>query len=235
MTEEAKTAVTEQEIGDPEATPQADTSQVSESQEPKEGSKEFNFRQLENEKKEAERRASEQESMNRELMALLKQSKEPESPQEEVLPQLSPDDIPEWRHVEKYVSTAVEKGVREKLAKQERDRLPNLVKERHQDFDEIVTPDRIKKLEQENPELAEGLSKSSDPYTATYTYLKAIYAPKKQDPVAMEEAEKILENSKKPISSNAVGQQSALKNANNFQTKSKDQLYKEMMSYANQV
>ena len=237
MTEEAKTVVTEQDLGNPEATNQETASQQPESKEPKEGSKEYNFRQLENEKKEAEQRAREQEAMNRELVTLLKQGKEQPSSTEEILPQLNPDDIPEWQHVDKFVNLRAakiaEKTVRDILAKQERERLPTLVKQQHPDFDEVVTAQRIKKLEQENPALAEGLSKSKDPYTATYAYLKAIYATKKQDPVAMEEAEKILENAQKPNSINALGQQSALKNANNFQKKSKEQLYKEMSHFAN--
>ena len=233
MTEEAKNVVTAQESGTPVAPNQADTSpEPTTSEGPQEGSKEFNFRQLEREKQEAEQRVREQEAMNKELIALLKQGKEPSPPTEEVLPQLSPDDIPEWQHVEKYVSRAVEKGVQEKLAKQDRDRLPSRVKERYSDFDEVVTAKRVKQLEQENPELAEGFSHAKDPYTATYKYLKAIHAPRKQNPAAIEEAEKILENSSKPVSSNAIGQQSALKNANNFQKKSKEQLYKEMSSYA---
>jgi len=237
MTEEAKTAVTEQDLGNPAATPQAEASQESATTEaPTEGSKEFNFRALEQKNADAEARLRETEAMNKELIGMLKQGKEPQQPpMEEVLPQLNPDDIPEWSHVEKYVTKAVEKGVQAKLAKQEKDRLPQLVKDRYQDFEEIVTAERVKQLEQENPELAEGLSHSKDPYTATYKYLKAIHKPKKQDPVAMEEAEKILENSSKPISSNAVGQQSALKNANNFQRKSKEQLYKEMSQYASQA
>ena len=234
MTEEAKNVVTAQESGTPVAPNQADTSPEPQKTEepPKEGSKEFNFRQLEKEKQEVEQRVREQEATNRELIALLKQGKEPPLPTEEVLPQLNPDDIPEWQHVEKYVSKAVEKGVQEKLAKQDRDRLPSRVKERYSDFDEVVTAQRVKQLEQESPELAEGFSHAKDPYTATYKYLKAIHTPKKQDPAAIEEAEKILENSSKPVSSNAIGQQSALKNANNFQKKSKELLYKEMMACA---
>lgn len=239
MTEEAKklNAVTAQESGTPEAQPQADTSP--EPKEPQEGSKEFNFRALEKKNAETEQRVREQEAMNRELVALLKQGKEPAQPTEEVLPQLNPDDIPEWKHVDQFVNLRAqkiaEKTVQDILAKQEKERLPKLAKERYKDFDQIVTAERIKQLEQENPALAQGLSLSRDPYTATYSYLKAIYGQKKQDPVAMEEAEKILENASKPISSNAIGQQSALKNANNFQKKSKDQLYKEMMACANNM
>jgi hypothetical protein len=46
----------------------------------------------------------------------------------------------------------------------------------------------------------------------------------------MEEAQKIMENAKKPVSSNAAGRQGALKNATAFAKKPRDQLYKEMMA-----
>lgn len=235
MTEEAKPAVTEQEVGAPVATPQADASpEPKEAKEPKPGSKEYNFRELEKAKVDLERRLREQETLNREIVGVLKQGQQSsqQQPKEESLPQLSPDDIPEWKHVTSYAEKIAEKKFKELTAQYEKQKLPELVKTRYKDFDEVVTNDRVQKLEQENPALAQAISRADDPYTAAYSYLKAVYVPKKVDPIAMEEAEKILENSTKPVSINAVGQQGALKNANSFQKKSKEQLYKEMMSFA---
>lgn len=242
MTEEAKNEVVkeEQPTDNVAIADQADpVKEPAKTEEPKEGSKEYNFRALEQSKKEIERRLQQQEAMNKEMMEFLKQQKQSSQPQEEVLPQLNPDDIPEWQHVSKYVEkqaeTIAEKKIREFYEKQEKERLPKVVREKYQDFDEIVTSERIEKLEKENPELAKAFSQSKDPYSVTYSYLKGIYGAKKQSPEAMEEAEKIMKNSQKPVSSNAAGTQGALKHANAFQKKSREELYKEMMQYASQA
>lgn len=229
MTEEIANSVNNQEVAKPEASTEVSSSQPSQASEPEVGSKEYNFRQM-------ERRLKEQEQLNKELIGVLKAKENPPQ-QEDVLPEPSPDDIPEWKHVKSYAEKIAEKKFKELSAQQERARLPELVKQRLPDFEKVVTPDRIQKLEQENPALAQAFSLAADPYTAAYSYLKALYReePKKEDPVAMEEAQKILENSKKPLSSNAVGRAGALKNANAFAKKSKDALYKEMMSAASRV
>ena len=121
------------------------------------------------------------------------------------------------------------------MAKKERENLPNLVKQKYSDFDSVVTAERVKKLEQENPALAKAFSMSEDPFSTTYSYFKAMYQEKKPNPVATEEAEKLLENASRPQSSNAIGRQGALKNASAFQKKDKDLLYQEMMQYASQI
>lgn len=195
---------------------------------PKEGSKEFNFRRL-------EKRLEEQERINQELLAEKQSRLASQQKQEEVLPALNPDDIPEWQHVQKYMDKVTERKIQEALEKKERAELPKIVKQKYSDFDDIVTNERVKQLEMENPDLARAFSLSNDPFSTTYNYFKVLYAQKKKDPVAMEEAEKILENSNKPISSNAIGRQGALKNANSFAKKSKEQLYKEMMDAASRV
>ncbi len=237
MTEEKATSVKNQEVANPEATTEVSSSQQSQSSEPEVGSKEYNFRQLEQKNKELERRLKDQEQLNKEIIGAFKAKDQPKQQEDESLPELSPDDIPEWKHVKSYAEKIAEKKFKELSAQQERARLPELTKQRLPDFDSVVTPDRIQKLEQENPALAQAFSLAADPFTATYSYLKALYRedPKKTDPVVMEEAQKILENSKKPVSSNTVGRAGALKNANAFAHKSKEQLYKEMMSAASRV
>lgn len=231
---QANEVVNEQATDNLAAEKQPNPTQESQSQDaPKEGSKEFNFRQLEESKKEVEQKLQAQEAMNREILAALKTKEQPKPPTEEVLPQLNPDDIPDVSYVERRAAQIAEKKVREILAKQEQERLPDLVKKRYPDFDEVVSKANIEKFEKENPDLARAFSQAKDPYTATYTYLKATQASKKpKDPVAMEEAEKIKENENKPVSANAVGRGGALKSANAFQKRSKEDLYAEMQRCA---
>ena len=233
MPDEEIKAVTEQQLGT--AATETTTTEPIESKEPRPGTKEYNFRQLEKEKKEIERRLQEQEQRNREMQQALMQgltgSRQPEKKEEE-LPALNPDDIPEWRHVTNVAEKIAEKKFFELQKKKELEELPKRVKAKFADYDEIVTADNVKELETTNPELANAISRADDPWTATYSVLKVLKGKPKADPVALEEAQKIQENEKKPNSINAVSKQGALKNANAFAKKSKEQLYKEMMEFA---
>ena len=235
MTEDKDKDVTPQEAVAPESQDQETNNQEvqNETSQSQEGSKEYNFRRLEEQKREVEERLKQQEELNRKMMDVFNGN--PPQKEEEVDPELSPDDIPEWKHVQSYAEKIAEKKFQELMAKRERENLPNLVKQKYSDFETVVTAERVKKLEQENPELAKAFSLSKDPFTTTYSYFKSIYQEKKPDPVAMEEAEKLMQNGSRPQSSNTIGRQGSLKNANAFQKKDKDQLYKEMMSYAAQV
>lgn len=230
MAEEAK-VVNDQDTVAPEAKTEVQQSQSTES---KENSKEFNFRRLEQEKKEAEKRLQEQERLNRELQSTLQNIIAPPKKEEE-LPELSPDDIPEWKHVQKYAEKIAEKKFQEFFEKREKEALPQRAKQRFADYDLIVSEENVRNLEQNNPELAAAITKADDPWSATYSAIKNswFYNQGKQQGKISEEAAKIEENAKKPLSSNAIGKQGALANANSFAKKSKDQLYKEMMEFAN--
>lgn len=224
MPEEEAKAVNNPDTGNQEANPKGDTTQPSQAEV---GSKEYNWRQM-------ERRTQELELRNRELLETLQKIAVPQQAKEEELPELSPTDIPEWKNVTQYAEKIAEKKFNQLLAEREKQQLPQRARQKFSDFDQVVTPERVKELETNNPELAEAISKSSDPYSATYSALKLyMKPPSKSDERMKEEAEKIMENSKKPISSNAVGKQSALSNAHAFAKKPKDLLYKEMMNFAN--
>lgn len=236
MTEEKDKDVKDQEAVTPESHDQETNNQeeqATDSQAPKEGTKEYNFRRLEDQKREIEARLQQQEELNRKMMELMN-GKAPQK-QEDEIPELSPDDIPEWKHVQTYAEKIAEKKFQELMAKRERDNLPNVVKQKYSDFDSVVTAERVKKLEQENPALAKAFSMSEDPFSTTYSYFKAMYQEKKPNPIATEEAERLQQSSSRPQSSNAISRQGALKNASAFQKKDKDSLYREMMSYAAQV
>ena len=241
MPEEEKKAVKEQAVGEPDKGNGTNTQQTPPG-EPHVGSKEYNFRKLEEQKKETERRLQEQERQNRELIGAL-QSLKPQPPKEEELPQLSPDDIPEWsvvqKHLERVAKNAdlvAERKVREILEQREKESLPQRAKQKFSDYSDVVSEENVKTLEQNNPELAAAITKADDPWSATYSAIKNswFYNQKKSGstPKVDEEAEKLAENATKPMSSNAIGKSSALGNAHAFAKKSKDQLHKEMMNAA---
>ena len=228
MSEEEVRAVKTPETGTPETKAEGTTTQQT-LEEPKVGSKEYNWRQM-------EKRLQEQELRNRELETTLQKLVQPAQRQEEELPELSPNDIPEWKNVTTYAEKIAEKKFKQLLAEKEKQELPTKVRQKFTDFDQVVTPERVKELEKTHPELAGAISTAPDPYSAAYSALKILHQTKgKVDESAKEEAEKILENAKKPASINSVGRQGALSNASSFAKKSKDQLYKEMLSHASRI
>ena len=233
MSEEEKIAVTEQLTG---SVDENNNPQEVVSKEPSQGSKEYNFRALEKEKKEMERRLQEVEQRNRDMQALMTSLVPKQSdPSKEELPNLAPDDIPEWKHVEKG-SRKIAREVYLELQKEtELRELPKRAKSKFTDYDDVVTTERIKELETNNPELANAICKAEDPWTATYSVLKIMHDKAKPDSKALEEVEKIAENAKKPNSINAVSKQGALKNAHAFAKKDKAQIYKEMMQFASKA
>lgn len=210
-----------------------DSNTPSQDSEPKAGSKEYNFRQLEAQKREAERRAMEAEARLLQAQNTLLTGRQAQS-QEENLPNLAPDDIPEWRQVQDAAKKIAREEFNQLMSKHEQEQLPRLAKQRFTDFDDVVTTENIQKLEQEYPEFADGLSKAKDPYSATYKIVKMLYGKQKQSPAAKEELEKLEENAKRPQSINSVAK-GALSNANSFAKKPRDQLYKEMMDAANRA
>ena len=185
------------------------------SQEPAEGSKEYNFARIRQKNDELERQVNE----------LIKRENERSKPAPEIdeLDSLSNDDI---LTVEQAAKQA-EKIVNKVLAQREMAELPIKTKAQFTDFDSVMTKENIKKLETEEPGLADACAKSSNPWEATYKILKKFILPQ-QDVKFNKNDEKMKENLSKPISSNAVGR-GPLSNANNWSEASKDDLYKEMM------
>ena len=228
-------AVKSPEPGKLEANETGSTTQQSK-EEPQAGSKEYNWRQM-------EKRLQEQEQQNRLLQeALVKMTQPQQQPTEESVPELSPDDLPEWKHVtqgykalEKKAEKIAEQKIKQFFAEKEKEELPAKARRKFADFDEVVTAEKVKNLEQTNPELAAAIAKADDVWTATYSVLKLHQDAKNKmslDDKAKEEAEKIVENASKPGSVNAIGKGGALSNANAFAKKSKDQLYKDMMRFS---
>lgn len=228
MSEETKEkAVTEQALGNPVG----DNAQKP--VEPEKGSKEFNFRALERKAQDAEKRALEMEQQFQNLKSSLVNAINPAPQQEESL-NLADEDLVEWRHVKKGARDIAREEFHKLKDEWERQSLPERAKARFSDFEQVVTEESIKKLQQEHPDMAQMLSKAPDPFSATYKVLKQFYGKQKLEKEQEEELEKINSNSDKPTLINSSSSV-ALKNAASFAKKSKDQLYKEMMQYASRA
>jgi hypothetical protein len=222
MSEEEKKDVPNQESVEPEQSQGQIEPQVQESQsaEPQKGSKEYNFAQLRQKTEELEREVYEFKRREREKNA-------PQLPQEE---QLADDDILTVAQAKKLAQKQAEEIIYKALQEREKAQLPELTRTKFNDFDRIMTQENIKKLETEEPGLADACSKASNPWETTYKILKKFILPQ-QDVKTTKNDEKMKENLSKPVSSNSVSR-GPLSNANIWSESSKEDLYKEMIQSA---
>jgi len=228
MTEEEARDVNNQETVAPEA--KSEDQSPEQVQQSSEGSKEYNFARLRQKAEESERKNIELERKVKELTDAFEKKNAPPVEEDE-LSKLAPDDILTVEQAAKLSEKQAKKIVQEMLNKQEMASLPSKARSQFNDFDNIVTEENIKKLEMEEPGLAAACSKAPNPWEATYKVLKKFVLPQ-QEGKSIQADVKMKESMSRPASSNSVGRQGPLSNANAWSEASKDDLYREMMDAA---
>lgn len=113
------------------------------------------------------------------------------------------------------------KDLEERLEKKtaiDPDAIVERVRSRFSDFESVVTPENLSNLKQNEPELAHSLiSLKDDPYKQAIAAYKLIKRSEwYQDGTTMADKQRAIENSKKPVSVQAVRKQGALSDANRF-------------------
>lgn len=215
-------------IQDPDTPVEATESQPQAPDEPKkpeEGSKEYNWRRMEQKMQELERK-------NQELTQVVQEKAAPpkeEAPDE--LAQLQNDDLTTVDQVNKLAEKRARQIVSEELSKREREALPAQVKGQYEDYDQVVTNENIEKLVQERPAWETTIRNDPNPFEAAYCLIKQskFYRAKNEN---KQTEERIADNSQKPVSSNTIGKQGPLTQANAFATQSKDDLWAEMQRHS---
>jgi hypothetical protein len=152
--------------------------------------------------------------------------------EEDELSSLADDDILTVKQAKKLATMQAEQLINKTLEQRERATLPERVRGKFDDYDAIMTEANIKKLEQDEPGLAQACSVAPNPWEATYKIVKKFIVPQ-QETKAIKGDEKMKENLSKPASVNSAGRQGPLNNANLWSEASKEDLYKEMMQAAN--
>lgn len=185
--------------------------------------KEYNFRQLREGKKQLE------EEVNR-LRDEIRAISQKQTPSSEESFEIGDDDIVEGRHVKKLYSR-LENLIKQKEAASIPDRLSN----RFSDFNQVVTKENIEKLKTLEPEIYTSITSGEDLFSkgvSAYKTLKALGIYKESQDFSAEK-EQVRNNSKKPMSVQAVKGQGALHEANVFANgltpDLKKQLHKEMV------
>lgn len=180
------------------------------------------LKEFKNENKEIRR---ENQYLAQKLMEM-DSGRKPVSTEEE---EVDEDELVTYKSLKKY-----EQKLNQKLKAAEAETAVDRIKARFQDFEEVVTPENVRYLQENEPELVASLQNlKNDPYKqaiAAYKLLKKTdYYVNKEGEAMKKRAE---ENSKKPVSANAARKGTALADANRFAngltTDLKSQLWKEM-------
>lgn len=182
---------------------------------------------------EARRKMQELESKNREMQEQLHKIVQPQKPQEDELDKLADDDIITKAHARKMAERMARDIAKEVLRERENSTVDERLKLKYPDFADVVTPENIEFLKQNEPELAESLSLNPNPYAvgvAAYKLIKKL-SPEEGAMVSREK-EKAIKNAAKPVSVNSVTKASAIGSAHIFENgltpELKKQLWKEM-------
>jgi len=221
MNQEANSQdVNEQEAVAPvEATEQ--TSIPEAPKEPEEGSKEFNFRQMEQKNRQLEQRLFE-------LSEKIGNVAQPVIEKPDEFAGLQDDDLITFGQVnkitEKLAAQKAAQIVQQEFDKREKEQQPLKARAAHKDYDQVVNDENIRLLIKEDPDLEHDIRNAKDPYARAYKEVKKsnFFREKYAN---VESKQKLEENSKKPLSSNSLGSQRPLSQANSY---SKEQLWEEM-------
>jgi hypothetical protein len=244
--DEVANQLAEPEIATPETSPQVETTPVVEEV----NENEKNIRALRQGKKEAERRAQEYErqlKMQQELLerVLLQGNQPPRLPASvDELDTIPPDDYIPFGKVEQLLKRSeqrsekrAEEAVKKALEDQEKSRFMIKLKSEFPDFDDVVNPETLDLLEQQNPKLAKAIVKSGDPYDMglqTYMFIKSMnLVDKVPGARRSQEVEKKIEQNSKSVPSPMAFDKRPMAQTFQLTEKNKQELHAEMMRYAN--
>ncbi len=158
---------------------------------------------------------------------------EPEEPDDEFIPK------GKVKSVAKRAVEPLEQRIKDLEAKLESKRQQDLLsslKSKYADFDDVVNPESLALLEQTEPELAQSIVASGDPYKmgiTAYKFLKATQDPAKiaQKNHSKEIDKKIAKN-EKTVQSPMAYDKRPMAQAFKLTQAEKDKLYEEMTGYA---
>lgn len=206
-------------------------SQISQSSEQESNKESFdlktNFERLRQTKEQLEKE-------NRELKRRYEESQpsQKQAQQEEDDFDIDDDEFVEGKHVKKLLQR-----VENMFQKKEAETIPDRLKMKYNDFDQVVTPDNVERLKTSEPELYETIISGKNLYNkgvAAYKALKSMGIYKED--TYKETKEQVQKNQSKPVSTQAIKGQGALSDANLFAKgltpELKRQLQKEMVDAA---
>lgn len=189
------------------------TNQTSEPQETQKATEDSNWKEAREVMRQQQREIQE-----------LKEQLVKNQPQEKLdeLDSLASDDIVTVAQARKLAEKVAERTTSKLLKEKEVETMEDRASIKYPDYAEVVTK-YIPKIIKDDPDLAETIRNSPNPYIAAYKIAKTSYLynqDKNNSDKANQTTQKILENSSKPQSVHSQGYQGALSDAKNFENNS---------------
>lgn len=207
---------------------QSQETQVESQKETEENSKELNFRKLRETNKQLDQRL---EKANEIIEAFTNSQNQATAPPQEE--ELGAEDLAEGRHLKK-----LEEKIERLMYQKELEAVPDKLKGKFTDFNQVVTKENLEKLEETEPELYKTIRSGTDLFAkgvAAYKTLKSLGYAQDQESMTKQK-DHVQANHKKPLSAQAIKGQGALHEANAFANgltpELKKQLQKEMVEAA---
>ena len=244
---ENKSEITEEVVPSPMDTAQEQPPQA----ETQEDRHERNWKKLSESKEEWKKRAKAleddarmQRELNQQLMQRVMQPQAaPQEPEEDIIGDLLKEEYVSGEKVAKGLKK-IEKKFERQIAEmdkryedQKRNSLFQSVKVQYPDFDQVVNPEAIARLEETKPTLAKMIAETNDPYrmaVQSYEYIKAL-GLNSSDDRRSNEVEKKIEQNKKTVQSPQAFDKRPMAQAFKLTEENKKELQEEMMRYAGQA
>lgn len=158
-----------------------------------------------------------------------------EQPKEEE--SLQDDDFITKRDLERYAKQIAQENLEKGLSAYEQKNYKSRVRETYNDYDQVVTPDNLQRLEEEMPEIAQIIGQEKDKYKMACGAYKAIKTLSKANSPQKEiekNAEALEKNKNEPLSASAVDRR-PIAQAARLTDKDYQELWQEMQYYASKV
>ena len=137
----------------------------------------------------------------------------------------------------KNTEDLVRQEVQKALQKQHDNQFMDRLNRQYSDFSEIVNPETLSMLEEKEPELAQAIAESKDPYkigVQSYKYIKAMGLSKSVGESRREkEIDKAIQKSEKSVTSPLAYDKRPIAQAFQLTAAMKKDLYREMHGFAN--
>lgn len=204
-----------------------------------------NWTAIRERQKDLEKELRDQREMNQKLLQMASQAIPQQKAEPDELDSISDEDYLTKGKQKKFVNKQMEplqkqiEDLQRQLQQQQQGQFMVHLKQKYSDFDEVVNPETLAQLEIQEPELANAIADSKDPYkigVQSYKYIKALGISSQAPEVKRsKEVDKKLAENSKTVQSPLAYEKRPMAEAFRMTDEMKKGLYDEMNKYASQA
>lgn len=204
-----------------------------------------NWKQMRQRQKDLEQKLKFHEDMNEKLLQMQLSNQAIKAPEIDEIDTIGDDEFLHKGQQKKLVKKELDPlqkridDLENQIKRQEQGQFLQKLRSKYSDFDEVVNPETMSLLEENDPELAQTIVELKDPYKIgmqTYKYIKASNLVSKiPETRRSKEVEKKLEANAKTVQTPQAFDKRPMAQAFKLTEADKKDLYKEMMGFASQA